>query len=48
MLDPLGRSPVLDANENLAWAGLIADGQLPDEAVVSSVAVSLGSFAFSC
>ena len=31
MLDPLGRSPVLDANENLAWAGLIADGQLPDE-----------------
>lgn len=31
LLDALGRSPVLDANENLAWAGLIADGQLPDE-----------------
>lgn len=31
LLDPLGRSPVLDANENLAWARLIADGQLPEE-----------------
>ena len=31
LLDPLGRSPVLDANENLAWASLIADGQLPEE-----------------
>ena len=31
LLHPLGRSPVLDANENLAWASLIADGQLPEE-----------------
>jgi 4-amino-4-deoxy-L-arabinose transferase-like glycosyltransferase len=30
-VDPLGRSPVLDGRENLAWASLIAHGQLPDE-----------------
>ena len=31
LLDPLGRSPVLDAKENLAWASLITNQQLPDE-----------------
>ena len=31
MADLLGRSPVLDARENVSWARLIADGALPAE-----------------
>ncbi len=31
MVDPLGRYPVLDGRENLAWARLIAAGGLPPE-----------------
>ncbi len=31
LLDPLGRAPVLDGAENLAWAQVIATGELPAE-----------------
>lgn len=31
LLDPLGRLPVLDGDENLTWVARIAHGQLPEE-----------------
>ena len=31
LMDPMGRSPQLDADENLAWVRLIQDGALPPE-----------------